>query len=331
MARDRLATPAPRGARAAPPPPAVLTRRSFLSVSAAAGGGLLLGFRLPGRAPSAPAPERDAAGAFAPNAFIRIDPDGRITLVMPKVEMGQGTYTSMAMLIAEELEVDLSQVQLEHAPPDDARYAEPFFGVQETGGSTSVRGNWVPLRQAGATARTMLIAAAAATWNVDPGNCKAEHGQVIEWRSSDPNVRLRGRRLGYGELVQQAATLPVPSQVPLKSPREFRLIGTPAKRLDAPDKVTGKAQFGIDVQVPGMKIATLAACPVFGGKLAALDTSKALAIPCGRRSRGSRHSTSAGTRGPTPSSRAPTFYTSSRPQPRAPGWSRARTATPRPP
>jgi isoquinoline 1-oxidoreductase beta subunit len=198
---------------------------------------------------------------------------------MHKVEMGQGTYTSMAMLIAEELEVDLSQVQLEHAPPDDARYAEPFFGVQETGGSTSVRGNWVPLRQAGATARTMLIAAAAATWNVDPGNCKAEHGEVIEWRSSDPNVRLRGRRLGYGELVQQAATLPVPSQVALKTPREFRLIGTPAKRLDAPDKVTGKAQFGIDVQVPGMKIATLAACPVFGGKLAALDTSKALAIP----------------------------------------------------
>jgi isoquinoline 1-oxidoreductase beta subunit len=269
MARDRLATPAESGARATIAPP--LSRRSFISVTAAAGGGLLLGFRLPGRAPSAPAPERDAAGTFAPNAFIRIDPDGRITLIMHKVEMGQGTYTSMPMLLAEELEVDLSQVQLEHAPPDDARYAEPFFGVQETGGSTSVRGNWVPLRQAGATARTMLIAAAAATWKVDPSACEAAHGQV----SHGPS----GRRLGYGELVERAATLPVPSQVSLKSPKDFKLIGTPAKRLDAPDKVTGKAQFGIDVQVPGMKIATLAACPVFGGKLAALDTSKALAIP----------------------------------------------------
>jgi isoquinoline 1-oxidoreductase beta subunit len=277
MARDQVATPAPRGARTASARP--LSRRSFLSVSAAAGGGLLLGFRVPARAPSTAAAGPDAAGTFAPNAFIRIDPDGRITLVMHKVEMGQGTYTSMAMLIAEELEVDLSQVRLEHAPPDDARYAEPFFGVQETGGSTSVRGNWVPLRQAGATARTMLIAAAAATWKVDPSDCKAEHGQVIEWRSSDAKVQIRGRRLGYGELVEQAAKLPVPSQVALKSPKDFRLIGTPAKRLDAPDKVTGQAQFGIDVQVPGMKIATLAACPVFGGKLAALDTSKALALP----------------------------------------------------
>jgi isoquinoline 1-oxidoreductase beta subunit len=267
MARDQLATAPESGARAAP----ALSRRSFLSVSVAAGGGLLLGFRVPGPVPSAKAGERDAAGTFAPNAFIRIDPDGRITLVMHKVEMGQGTYTSMPMLLAEELEVDLSQVQLEHAPPDDARYAEPFFGVQETGGSTSVRGNWVPLRQAGATARTMLIAAAAATWKVDPSACEAAHGQV----SHGPS----GRRLGYGELVERAATLPVPSQVSLKSPKDFKLIGTPAKRLDAPDKVTGKAQFGIDVQVPGMKIATLAACPVFGGKLAALDTSKALAIP----------------------------------------------------
>ncbi len=269
MARDRLATPAPRGARAASTP--AVSRRGFLSVSAAAGGSLLLGFRLPALAPSAAAAGRDAAETFAPNAFIRIDRDGRIALIMHKVEMGQGTYTSMPMLIAEELEVDLSQVQLEHAPPDDARYAEPFFGVQETGGSTSVRGAWVPLRQAGATARTMLIAAAAATWKVDPSACQAAHGQVIHGAS--------GRRLGYGELVEQAATLPVPSEVSLKSPKDFKLIGTPAKRLDAPEKVNGKAQFGIDVQVPDMKIATLAACPVFGGKLAALDTSKALAIP----------------------------------------------------
>jgi isoquinoline 1-oxidoreductase beta subunit len=269
MARDRLATPAPDGTRAASAPG--VSRRSFLAVSVAAGGGLLLGFRLPELVPSAAAAQRDAAATFAPNAFIRIDRAGRITLIMHKVEMGQGTYTSMPMLLAEELEVDLSQVQLEHAPPDDARYAEPFFGVQETGGSTSVRGNWVPLRQAGATARTMLIAAAAATWKVDPGTCAAAHGQVIHGAS--------GRRLSYGELVERAAEQTVPSQVSLKSPKDFKLIGTPAKRLDGPDKVTGKAQFGIDVQVPGMKIATLAACPVFGGTLAALDPSKALAIP----------------------------------------------------
>jgi CO/xanthine dehydrogenase Mo-binding subunit len=269
MARDRLPPPAPSGEGAPSAPP--LSRRSFLAVSAAASGGLLLGFRLPGPVARAAGARPAPARAFAPNAFIRIDRDGHVTLVMHKVEMGQGTYTSMPMLLAEELEVDLSQVQLEHAPPDDARYAEPFFGVQETGGSTSVRGAWVPLRQAGAAARTMLIAAAAAAWNVDPRTCAAAHGQVIHAPS--------GRRLGYGELVERAATLPVPSEVALKSPTDFRLIGTPAKRLDAPDKVTGQAQFGIDVHVPGMKIATLAACPVFGGKLAALDTSKALAVP----------------------------------------------------
>src|SRR5262249_20667482 len=136
---------------------------------------------------------------FAPNAFIRIAPDGTVTLVMHKVEMGQGTYTSMSMLLAEELEVDLSQVRLEHAPPDDALYAEPFFGVQETGGSTSVRGNWEPLRRAGAQARSMLVAAAARTWQVDPESCHAESGVVFH--------AATGRRLSYGELVDRAARL----------------------------------------------------------------------------------------------------------------------------
>src|SRR2546426_433197 len=150
----------------------LVSRRTFLETSAAVGGGLLLGFRLP---PLAPLQQN---GPFVPNAFVRIDRDGRVTLIMHKVEMGQGTYTSMPMLLAEELEVDLSQVQLEHAPPDDARYAEPLFGVQETGGSTSVRGNWEPLRRAGATARSLLVAAAAQTWKVDPGSCHAAEGKV---------------------------------------------------------------------------------------------------------------------------------------------------------
>jgi len=238
-----------------------VSRRTFLETSAAVGGGLLLGFTLPPLQRNEP---------FAPNAFVRIDRDGRVTLIMHKVEMGQGTYTSMPMLLAEELDVELSQVHLEHAPPDDARYAEPLFGVQETGGSTSVRGNWEPLRRAGATARALLVTAAAQTWKVDPSSCHAAQGQVIHGPT--------GRSLGYGTLVAQAAALPVPGHVTLKDPKDFQLIGTPAKRLDAPEKVNGTAQFGIDVTVPGMKVATVAACPVFGGKLASVDATKAKGI-----------------------------------------------------
>jgi isoquinoline 1-oxidoreductase subunit beta len=246
-----------------------VSRREFLTAGAAVGGGLLVSFRLPGLTRLAAGAER--ASAFAPNAFIRIDRDGGVTLVMHKVEMGQGTYTSMPMLLAEELEVDLSQVQLEHAPPSDRLYAEPSFGVQETGGSTSVRGNWEPLRRAGASARSVLIAAAAETWQVEPSACRALRGEVIH----EPT----GRRLRYGALVDKAATLPVPDDVPLKDPKDFTLIGTPAKRLDAAAKVDGTAQFGIDVKVPGMKVATLAICPVFGGKLLSVDESKAQAVP----------------------------------------------------
>jgi isoquinoline 1-oxidoreductase beta subunit len=241
-----------------------LSRRTFLEVGAAVGGGLLLGFTLP-------VPRRGRAERFAPNAFIRIDRDGRVTLIMHKVEMGQGTYTSMPMLLAEELEVDLAQVRLEHAPPDDALYAEPLFGVQETGGSTSVRGNFEPLRRAGAAARTLLVAAAAQTWQVAATSCRAERGEVIHGPT--------GRRLGYGALVDRAATLPVPPTPLLKDPKDWTLIGTPAKRLDSPDKVNGAALFGIDVRLPGMKVATLAACPVFGGKLASVDDAKARAVP----------------------------------------------------
>jgi isoquinoline 1-oxidoreductase subunit beta len=213
--------------------------------------GCWLGVSLPALARNAEAAD---ASSFAPNAFVRIGRDGQVTLIMHKVEMGQGTYTAMPMLLAEELEVDLSQVRLEHAPPSDQLYAEPLFGVQEPGGSTSVRGNWEPLRHAGATARSLLVAAAAQTWNVDANSCYAARGEVIHGAT--------GRRLSYGALVDKAAALPLPRNVPLKDPKDFKLIGTPAKRLDAPDKVNGSAQFGIDVKVPGMKIATVAACPI---------------------------------------------------------------------
>ena len=248
--------------------PAGVSRRSFLVAGAAAGGGLMLGFYLP-QLIGAKA-QIVTTEAFGPNAFVRIRPDDSVTLVMPQVEMGQGTYTSMSMLIAEELEVDLAKVTLEAAPPDDKLYTNPLVGFQVTGGSTSVPAYWEPLRRAGATARVMLIAAAAAGWNVDPTSCRAEKGEVLH-----PPT---GQRLNYGALADAAAKLPVPDKVALKDPKDFTLIGTPAKRIDTPDKVNGKAVFGIDAIVPGMKIAAVAACPVLGGKLVNVDDSKAMAI-----------------------------------------------------
>jgi isoquinoline 1-oxidoreductase subunit beta len=242
-----------------------VSRRVFLKAGAAAGGGLLLSFALD-------CAEGDAAtDTFAPNAFIRIDRDGAVTMVMPQVEMGQGTYTSMPMLIAEELEVELSRVRLEHAPANEKLYGNPILrSTQITGGSTSVRGFWEPLRRAGATGRNLLIAAAAQTWGLDMNTCRAEKGEVIHVPT--------GRRVFYGTLVDVAASLPVPEKVALKDPKDFKLIGTPAKRLDAQEKVNGSAQYGIDVKIPGMKVATVAACPVFGGKLESVDDSKARAI-----------------------------------------------------
>src|ERR1700732_2677508 len=211
-----------------------------------------------------------APAAFTPNAYSRIGRDGQVTLVMPQVEMGQGTYTSMSMLIAEELEVGLKQVALQAAPADDRDYRNPLLGLQGTGGSSSVRAMWDPLRRAGAAARLMLITAAAERWHVDPASCRAENAEVVHVPT--------GRRLSYGALADLAARLPVPRSVPLKDPKDFQLIGTPAKRIDTPEKVSGKAQFGIDVKIPGMKIATVTACPVLGGKLAGVDDSAALAI-----------------------------------------------------
>jgi isoquinoline 1-oxidoreductase beta subunit len=250
-----------------PNPAEALSRRNFLQVAAVAGGGLLLGLRLPFAVGEAAA----ADDGFAPNAFIRIGMDGQIALTMPYVEMGQGTYTSIPMLIAEELDVDLSQVRLDHAPPDEKHYGNPALGgLQATGNSSAVRAAWQPLRQAGATARSMLVAAAAQRWNIDPASCRAQSGVVLHAPS--------GRRATYAELAPEAAQLPVPENVPLKQPRDFKLIGTPAKRLDTAAKVNGSAVYGIDARPPGVKIATLAQSPVFGGRVRRLDDTAARAI-----------------------------------------------------
>ncbi|HEX9217134.1 MAG TPA: xanthine dehydrogenase family protein molybdopterin-binding subunit, partial [Gemmatimonadales bacterium] len=232
----------------------------------ALGGGLLIGFRTG----AAHTVEGAAGAAFTPNAFIRIGSDGQIVLTMPYVEMGQGTYTSIPMLIAEELEVDLKQIRLEHAPPNEKLYANPLLGVQATGNSNAIRGSWQPLRQAGATARTLLVSAAAKRWNVDPASCRAQSGEVRH--------AATGRRFKYGELAADAARLPVPEKVVLKRPADFKLIGTPAKRLDTPSKVNGTAVYGIDVRPPGVKIATLAQSPVFGGRVKSVDDAKAKAV-----------------------------------------------------
>jgi isoquinoline 1-oxidoreductase beta subunit len=242
-----------------------LSRRNFLINSAVAGSGLVLSLSLPfgqGKA--------GGTDSFAPNAFIRIGTDGEIVLIMPYVEMGQGTYTSIPMLIAEELEVSLKQVRLEHAPPNEKLYANPLLGVQATGNSNAIRGAWKPLREAGATARVMLISAAAKRWGVDAGSCHAEAGEVVHAPS--------GRRVKYGELAADAARMPIPKDVALKRPEEFKLIGTPAKRLDASGKVNGTAIYGMDARPPGVKVATLAQSPVFGGRLKSVDEAAARAV-----------------------------------------------------
>ncbi|MGJ7506409.1 molybdopterin cofactor-binding domain-containing protein [Variovorax sp. GT1P44] len=250
------------------------SRRDFLAVTATGtlgmlGGGFVLGFGLPARGEIRDTLTTDAA--FAPNAFLRIDRAGKVTFVMPVIEMGQGTYTSVPMLIAEELEVNVDKVAIEHSPPDDKIYVNPLIGVQMTGGSTAIRGTYVPLRRAGATARVMLVTAAAKRWNVDPSTCHAENGEVVHGPT--------GRRLGYGTLADAAAKLPVPENVALKEPGDFKLIGTPHRRLDIAGKVDGSAKFGIDSRPPGMKFAVVSASPTFGGKLVSLDEAKAKAVP----------------------------------------------------
>src|SRR5712672_3452373 len=248
-----------------------VSRRALLTAGLA--GGFLLAFHLPVRAavnePVQPPDVTD--GKFAPNAFIRIDVTGHTTLVMPQVEMGQGVYTSIAMILAEELDADLKQVTLQHAPPNDKLYGNPTFGLQVTGNSNSIRAFWKPLRNAGAGARAMLVQAAAQQWQVEPANCSTANGEVTHPPS--------GRKLSYGALAAAAGSQTPPKDVALKDPKDFALIGKPLKRLDTPDKVNGKAVYGIDAMLADMKFATLKACPVFGGKVGKVDDSAAKKIP----------------------------------------------------
>ena len=244
-----------------------LPRRDFLKVGAAAGGGLVLGFHLPF---GGEAVARAAGKPFAPNAFIRIGADDVVTVVVGKAEMGQGVFTALPMLIAEDLEADWTKVRVESAPVDPA-YNHPAFGMQMTGGSTSVWSSWEQMRKAGATAKAMLIAAAAATWKVDPSSLRAEKGFVIHDASS--------RRLSFGALAETAATMTPPKDVVLKDAKDFKIVGKPTRRLDTPEKVNGKAQFGLDVTVPGMLVALIQRPPVFGGKALKVDDTKTKAVP----------------------------------------------------
>jgi isoquinoline 1-oxidoreductase beta subunit len=246
---------------------AIASRRNLLKIGLAVGGGLLIGVRVPGNARA----EAAGDGSFAPNAFVRIAPDNSITLIMSHTEVGQGVYTSASMLIAEELEVGLDQITPEHAPPNNALYTDPNLGEQATGGSTSTLAGWEPLRKAGATARIMLVNAAAAQWHVDSASCTAERGVV--------HHAATGRSATYGQLATAAAQQTVPKDVPLKPASAFKLIGKTQKRIDQSGKVNGSLQFGMDVQVPGMKIGTVAACPVLGGKLVSIDEAAARAVP----------------------------------------------------
>jgi isoquinoline 1-oxidoreductase beta subunit len=243
-------------------------RRLFLKASAVAGGGLLIGFHLPlaQRAGEAAA----AANEFVPNAWIRIDADDTVTLRVASSEMGQGVYTAIPMLLAEELECDWTRIKVEMAPADKA-YTNPIIGQQLTGGSTAVRAFWTPLRQAGATGRELLIRAAAQTWKVKEDECRAENGVVLHKTSK--------RKASYGELAATAATLPVPTEVFLKEASEFKLIGKSTARLDTPRKVNGSAVYGMDVKLPGLLIAVVARCPVFGGKPKKFDATKAKSVP----------------------------------------------------
>lgn len=246
-----------------------VSRRDFLRTSAAATGGLVLGLHLPGsRLLGAGAP---TAGSHAPNAWVRIGTDNTITLLCARSEMGQGVYTALPMLIAEELHVALKDIKVEIAPPGPD-YVNAMLGADITGGSTSVRDGWEKLRVAGAQARMMLISAAASRWKVAPTACRAERGVVF-----GPS----GKRATYGELAEAAASLPVPSanEVSLKAAKDFVLIGKPTPRLDTPLKVNGTAGFGIDVKLPGLVYASLAQCPVIGGKVKVVDDTPARAMP----------------------------------------------------
>ena len=241
------------------------SRRRFLKRSAVLGGGLMVGVSLPLGGPA-----RAAGLVHTPNAWVHIAVNNTITLISARAEMGQGVYTSMPMLIAEELNVDIRKVKIAFAPPGKVYGNALIFGLQLTGGSTSVREGWEKLRVAGAQVREMLVAAAAQRWKVDAAGLRADNGMVY-----GPG----GRKATYGSLADAASKLPVPEKVALKDPSQFRIVGKRVTRLDTPAKVNGTARFGMDVKLPGMVFASLEQCPVMGGTVKALDAAKAKAMP----------------------------------------------------
>ena len=251
--------------------PKSVTRRQFLKISTAAGVGLALGFYLPGCQRTAARPDwltgQKNDNAFSPNAFLAISPDDAVTITVPRMEMGQGVRTAMSMVVAEELDANWDNVRVETAPAGDE------YGDQETGGSTSTENYWLVLRQAGAAARAMLVTAAAQTWGVEAATCETAAGEVIHPDS--------GRRLSYGALAETAAQIPLPdpATLTLKQPEDFQIIGQPLQRVDDTRFVDGSAIFGLDVRRPGMLYAAIARSPVFWGKPARFDATKAREIP----------------------------------------------------
>ena len=234
-----------------------LSRREFVSAGIAAGAGLVIGFYLPHG-------NRSGKESFSPNAYLRITPDNKVTIVVARSEMGQGIRTALPMILAEELEADWKQIEIEQAG------ASTLFGDQTTGGSASIRTTWDPMRKAGAIAREMLISAAALTWGVPRSACVAESGHIKHAASN--------RSLTYGELVDKAATLPIPSDVTLKQNKDYKIVGQRLARVDSPAKVKGEAVFGIDLRIPGMKYALLSRCPVIGGKVSGFDDKESKKI-----------------------------------------------------
>jgi len=234
-----------------------LSRREFVGAGVAAGAGLVIGFYLPHKGSG-------QKESFSPNAYLRIMPDNKVTIVVARSEMGQGIRTALPMILAEELEADWKQIEIEQAG------ASTLYGDQTTGGSASIRTTWDPMRKAGATAREMLISAAALTWNVPRSSCTADGGHIKHGSS--------GRTLSYGDLVGKASTLPIPSDVPLKQSKDYKIVGQRLARVDSPDKVKGEATYGIDFRLPGMKYAVLSRCPVIGGKASGFDDKESKKI-----------------------------------------------------
>ena len=239
------------------------TRREFIKVVGISGSGLMLASFVPFN--NLLANIGDDPKIFSPSVFLNIDSNGVVTIIFHRSEMGQGIKTSLPMLVAEELEVDLEKIVIVQSDADKK------YGSQSTGGSTSIRRNWEPLRIAGATARVMLILAAANKWNTVAENCYAENGYVIN--------KSNGKKFSYGDLVEDASKLPVPSEVKLKDYKDFKLIGKRVPRVDTPDKIYGKAIFGMDVLIPGMTYASVSRCPSFGGNVKSFDASKTKSLP----------------------------------------------------